>query len=131
MSEPLGVAEVRALLREIVAEFPDGYAYEGAEWRGQQTCVYAFEGKPSCLIGHLFHRLNIEIPEWHQNARVARVVPVFAWGVFTNDAVLYMTNVQQSQDARFPWAECLKLADNLMLDLELSRTADVAPEATL
>lgn len=131
MSEPLGVDEVRALLREIVAEFPDGHFYEGAEWRGLQTCVYSIEGAPSCLIGHLFHRLNVVVPEWHQNARVARVVPGYASGVFTGDAVLYMTNVQQSQDARLPWAECLELADNLMLDLELSRTADAVPEATV
>lgn len=124
MSDPLGVAEVRALLLEIVAEFPDGHYYEPVVWRGDPMCVYSVDGRPSCLIGHLFHRLGVAVPEWHQSARVARVVPGYAGGMFTSDAVVYMSHVQQLQDARMPWADCVKLADNLRIDLELSRSAD-------
>lgn len=131
MSDPLGVDQVRALLLDIVAEFPDGHHYEPVPWRGDKMCVYSVDGRPSCLIGHLFHRLGVVVPEWHQSARVARIVPGYAGGMFTSDAVIYMSNVQQSQDAHMPWADCVKLADNLMIDLELSRLADDAATGTV
>lgn len=131
MSEPLTLAQVRDMLREIVAGFPDGYAYEQVPWQDTTACVYTVDGEPSCLIGHLFHRLNIVVPEWHQPMPVHIVVPRVAAGVFTDDALTYLYYVQQAQDAVMPWVDALKFADNVMLDAGLNRSADAAPEAKL
>lgn len=133
MSELLTREHVRAMLLEIVAEFPEDHVYEAVSWLGAVSCVYAVDGCPSCLIGHLFHRLNVTVPGIHQAMPVHFVVHRHVVGVFTDHAVQYMANVQEAQDARMSWVKAVEFADKVVADrLRLfNRSADAAPPATV
>lgn len=126
---PLARDEVREMLREIVAEFPDGYKYTKVMHQGLVTCVYAVDGCPSCLIGHLLDRLNVVVPLHHQSMPIHFVAQRHAPGLFSAEAVTYLSNVQSYQDNGLPWLDCLLIAD--ANETFFNRLADVAPQATV
>ena len=52
MAEMIGVPEVLAHLRAVVAEKGADYVYRG-------SCVYAIDGQPACIVGHVYARLGL------------------------------------------------------------------------
>lgn len=138
MFQPLGVVEVAALLDEIVAEYPPGHCYvrPGIGSQDKLSCVYTFEGQPSCLIGILLKRLGYTIPE----ASELNVIPIN--GVCDVDeevaalfdgvaTVRFLRTVQSLQDGGLPWVNALNRAKLDRPDLFPVRTDDGEPNAAV
>lgn len=49
----IGQPEVLEALRAVVAEKGLNYVYP------EPVCVYAINGKPSCIVGHVYARLGL------------------------------------------------------------------------
>ena len=95
--------QVREQLEEIVTGRED-FKYIPP---GGGDCAYSYEGEPSCLIGHLFHRYYPELFEQVKDSAsnsgtsvndVDNILEVFTW-----DAVDYMVDVQCAQDDGHRW----------------------------
>ena len=52
MAKLIGVPEVLEHLRAVVAEKGADYIYWG-------SCVYAIDGQPACIAGHVYARLGL------------------------------------------------------------------------
>lgn len=57
-----------ALLREVVDEYGHDYVYRQVahrlpDGRSKPMCVYADDGRPSCLVGHALHRAGVTVAE--------------------------------------------------------------------
>lgn len=138
MSKPLTRAEVRELLREIVAEFPPGYTYEQVpcflDGTGVTGCIYTVEGQPSCLVGQLLHRLGVQVPEvdqMHPIDLLLRNQRAYLKGLFADDVILYLGDVQRYQDSGASWSECLEIAERRVVPKNINRSVDDDPKATV
>lgn len=108
--------EVNELLADIVSQVPEDYVYTNedgnrADAPGFTSCEYAStSGAPSCLVGHVFHRLGLPIQ--HSTFDAAFGLN-FGMGTphdkrFTPAAVKRLKIVQWLQDCGHPWHEAIK-----------------------
>lgn len=109
--------EVNELLADIVSQVPEDYVYINPEGRsaasGPIGCEYASrDGSPSCLVGHVLHRLGL--PVYHSETQPGQGWAV-TWGFehpheehFTPEAVSRLARVQSRQDQGTPWREAIK-----------------------
>lgn len=103
--------EVMATLRAVVAERPD-YVYEAPEEDG---CVYVADGTPSCLVGHVLHRLGVSLEalsvlDMNGGLAAWRAVPGVLDGV-SGSTVDRLWAAQTAQDNGDTWGEALEYAD--------------------
>ena len=102
--------------REVVAEKGEDYVYSGPGG----SCVYANEdGTPSCLVGHVIHRLDPNVfkhlaeKEFVDDTTAAELltveeyVPYEFWDM---EAERAMNTAQEHQDDGVPWGTALKAA---------------------
>ena len=107
--------------REVVAERGEDYVYSNSlNEGGSGKCVYANEdGTPSCLVGHVIHRLdpnvfkNLAEKEFADDTTAAELltveeyVPTDFWEM---EAEAAMNTAQAYQDDGLPWGTALKAA---------------------
>lgn len=122
----LTMDRAKALLDEIVAEKPVGYAYItdpktierrntiASAQKSSNGCYYAHaDGMPGCIIGQLVHKLNPEIElaslETHAVGHI-----LYRAGIESAEAgiVNYLMDVQSYQDAGQTWRDAVDLANN-------------------
>lgn len=101
------------LAREVVAEFGEGYVYpeyqKAAESPGSSpSCVYVYDGKPSCLVGQILHRHGVSL--------VALSMREFSGAWFVSAELChasektrqFLDSAQSSQDKGNTWGEAVK-----------------------
>lgn len=108
--------------RAVVAEKGEDYVYSNSVAEGGNgSCVYANEdGTPSCLVGHVIHRLDPEVfkrlakDEAESGSQVALdLIPAgyIPEGFWEESAEHAMQEVQIHQDIGRTWGEALKTAE--------------------
>lgn len=110
--------------RKIVEEKGGDYVYN-TEGHG---CVYAANGSPSCLVGHVIHALDPAafslVEEWEAESKGSETalslrkrgwLPKDFW---TNDAEKVMQAMQDSQDEGNNWGLALYDGENLGADAD-------------
>lgn len=120
-TKPLSVEDVRALLVRAVEEKGADYVYEKVPgfWSDgtpmdDVTCNYFHDGKPSCIVGHVFSYCGIERVEREgDNARTMAV----ELGI--GDALIgeALDRAQAAQDAGKTWGEALAEFDRAVAEL--------------
>lgn len=112
-----------AIVREIVAEKPEGYKYtedpKTAERQAQYLpseasgtgCYYAHaDGSPGCIVGHFVHKLN---PDFDLKGYEFSGVPSilhYAGIKVTGDAMQFLGDVQAYQDGGSTWKDAVEKA---------------------
>lgn len=94
---------IRAL-REISESYPDRI-YRSIPGNG---CRYVHDGCPSCLIGHVMHRLGVPLDElecW-EGVNVAIVVKRMMPGISPSLRKSLM-KIQARQDSGLPWLQAV------------------------
>lgn len=93
--------QVLTTLREIVAEKGEEYVYvvpgEG------HSCVYFYDGKPSCLIGHLIDRLG-----WN-SAPIGLLSPHDLPPEASDRLFFALQHAQIAQDSKRTWGHALQV----------------------
>lgn len=99
--------ELRDALLEVLVEHGPDTVYESPEEYGQ--CVYVTaEGEPSCIFGHAFQRLGIDITTLRGVA--ASPGSLIRRGILLeNDTLSYAAGLcQRNQDDGKPWGEAVE-----------------------
>lgn len=99
--------ELRDALLEVLVEHGPDTVYESPEENGQ--CVYVTaEGEPSCIFGHAFNRLGIDITALRGVS--ASPGSLVRRGILLENAALgYAASMcQGKQDNGTPWGEAVE-----------------------
>lgn len=110
----IGLDEVIPVVLEILATTPE--ARFGYQSQGGRACMYFYaDGKPCCVIGHVFHRFGIEKSALRYSGRndinldpntcVLWALDLSVTRRFTENAIRYMTLAQSLQDQNITWGE--------------------------
>lgn len=112
--------DVLKAARKVVEDVGPDYIYPGPD--EGEPCLYAVNGAPSCLVGHVIALLDPE--EFKRLAAVEkdlgteaanflhhqdRYLPHYFW---TDEAAEFMQVVQNHQDARKTWGTSLAIAED-------------------
>lgn len=96
---------VKSRLQEIVKGRED-FVYELPE--DKNKCVYMNNGKPSCIIGHLFEADDLLDSKYDEDVNSGIMDVVNEYGLpYTDEAVVYMSAVQNAQDSGRTWGEVI------------------------
>ncbi len=100
-------------LKAVVAEKGEDYVYAWVD----RNCLYTHNGKPSCGVGHVLHRLGVDIERFEgttMNAqtfdRVAYNLNDFSVTKITQSAIDLLREFQLQQDDGRTWGEALGIA---------------------
>ena len=109
MTKLIGVPEVLAHLRDVVAKKGADYVYR------RETCRYAVSGAPSCIVGHVYARLGLLDKDTQESIVKAKGLHV---GKIASLARQVLQTAQEVQDGRYPpfvprgtWGEALAAAE--------------------
>jgi hypothetical protein len=108
-----------AALEEAVAEKGEDYVYRTDNPGGQ--CYYSVDGEPSCIVGHVFAKLDQElfrdVADWearyHQSMSV-RTVRTRWPSRMDYDALEALSMAQVYQDAGRTWGQAVKAATSVV-----------------
>lgn len=120
---------LRTTVKAIVAETGEDFIYNPPMGTGG-TCVYVWEGAPSCLLGRALSRLGVPMDtlmacdELHPGAAHGTVFGSWAMkqGLKTAGFELTMSAtewghwVQMLQDDHVPWGVAVRRADDALVD---------------
>lgn len=125
------VETVIKALEEVVAEKGEDYVYPNAG----AECLYAIDGEPSCIVGHVIARLD---PETFQQVvefedvngsfgagKFGTGVDAYVdyWGSYPafgdNNVKKVLVSAQIAQDAGYEWKVALKEAKKTAAELDL------------
>jgi hypothetical protein len=101
--------QVTEVIRAIVAEFGEDYVYPRFEGDG---CWYVWDGKPSCLIGRVLHRLGADIEALKSCDDLGGFQEEILVMVDIDMSDLTLTALryaQSQQDQRHSWGEALRV----------------------
>lgn len=116
-------------LREVVAEYGRGHRYikplikaiDGG-YGFIPACVYTHNYCPSCLIGHVLHRLGVPVGEHKYYNRVG--IASLAWdceygqrAFFEPEAVGVLERAQGVQDNGISWGAALDAAEEMCKEI--------------
>lgn len=99
---------VTKALEESVAEKGADYVYIAPviEWE-MQTCLYAIDGQPSCLIGHALYRLGVPIQKLEEIGAITIETIAHTFGPMEDKLVIALNQAQLSQDGGETWGKAL------------------------
>lgn len=123
---------VLTVAREVVAEKGEDYVYPRSEKKSRnpvtsridEVCQYAYEGRPSCLVGHVIYRLDpdafssvMESEAKYGPAAAAELVlegilPEDFWDAEAENA---MQEAQVAQDKGATWGRALDTAERAVI----------------
>lgn len=119
----IGFDEAQRTASEVIAEYGAEYRYEQVAIEGDDpACVYVDAGAPSCLVGHILHRLGVPLGrlEDNNNTGVGDRRFLTEVGVQADDRVAYfLEQIQEEQDSGLPWGLALQVAIERGEDREL------------
>ena len=103
--------KIIAEVRKVAAE-SKSFIYEPPLFRG--SCVYIYDGSPSCIIGCALWNLELidATCPWDAYAisDITSIINSLDWQVDENEK-LWLLTVQQKQDVGISWGRCIELAD--------------------
>lgn len=100
----LDYGQALVFLEKAVAEKGPDYVYER---RSSEACVYFDQGKPSCIVGHMFDYMGLRgIPEGKAASQALETLGIAA-DTRTRDL---LNHVQELQDTGVPWGDALRQA---------------------
>lgn len=110
----VGFDETVGLLREIIRGNEE-FVYRDTSKGDWSQCVYQKDGEPSCLVGHLLHRLGVTVEMlsdfdgWGYCA-VTAILDLRAQGLmeFDQRSELLLSLVQRKQDNGITWGAALE-----------------------
>jgi hypothetical protein len=112
--QPIDGPTALRLLREVVAERPN-YRYRAPDDR--ESCVYAYDGQPSCLVGHVLHRVGFSLALLEYLGEDS----IDGCAVVADEtARKILGSAQGEQDGGLPWATALQSAEYRAADLGVS-----------
>lgn len=134
----LDLETVRRLAAEAVETRGEDYVY-GYDPETPVGCVYVRSGKPSCLVGEIFHRAGVDIEtlaKMDDSAAMDEAAEACGWGtgevgptgdvgiddwipwlpglgidVVGKNTAIYLRNLQREQDQGTPWGAALARAE--------------------
>lgn len=107
---------VMETLRAVVAERPD-YVYdsEAVDENGVPMCVYVADGAPSCLVGHVLHRLGVPLDALsvfdESGGKDAQLVVRRVLDGTSGATAHRLWAAQSAQDNGETWGEALEAAE--------------------
>jgi hypothetical protein len=116
---PLDARETLALLKNVVNEYGPDHIYE-RNFTNASGCVYAENGRPSCLVGIVLHRsgrfaldnlIALDEDSYGTGSAACAIVLAFP-DRLTNGAAAVLQAAQSEQDEGKPWGEALSAAEN-------------------
>jgi len=120
-------AEALELLNQVVRDKGEGFVYDEDE---REECVYIENGRPSCIVGHVFHALGVN-SEFRDSMGEVRnvggaVTVLHREGeiAFTQKAASLLQRVQVRQDNGLMWGFAVAQAT---ASRELGGLDDTAP----
>lgn len=113
MNERFTDEQVMTTLRDVVNERPD-YVYEEVPCDEETVtdCLYVYNNAPSCLVGHVMHRLGIplDVLSEHEGESPNQFRPALSISYRAADALTKAQDVQDEGDA---WADALEAAERV------------------
>lgn len=106
--------EAIALLKRAVEEKGADYQYlappASPEKGTNGTCVYFYDGKPSCIVGHVLAYKGMTAEEIGDNNAGSGVYSLSQLGIIEVDEVTreFLVQVQQEQDLGVTWGDSLR-----------------------
>lgn len=110
MPKKITASQLWKEVQEVAEESPS-YVYEKP---GEDMCLYQHSGKPSCLVGHAFARLGLDIEILKQFDKEEDSV----WGIFRSfpeyledddeTALMKIGMAQERQDSLVPWGDAVE-----------------------
>jgi hypothetical protein len=103
-------AQVEADLRELAITRGDNIGVN--DDNDSNVCVYAVDGKPSCIVGVIIHKHDPELFEVVAREHNIRTVEqlVMRGLIADNAAATLLNSVQGYQDLKMTWAEAVQRA---------------------
>ena len=112
------IDDVMAAMQAVVAEKGEDYVYPHAG-PGGMDCVYAEDGMPSCIVGHVIYRLDpkefAKVVELENRSGSAPATSLqdegyISKGMFDDETEQFLYHAQSQQDAGKTWGEALSRA---------------------
>jgi hypothetical protein len=112
--------EVLSALREVVGERPDHTYLALSDLSDLGACRYTLNGSPSCLVGHVLHRVGVPIETLEEFDLLASAsMQALVDGAPGQDSALVMEDdlawalmaAQEAQDAGRRWGDALDCAE--------------------
>ena len=103
-------------IRTIAAERPD-YVYQTPD--GRSACVYGWNGRPSCLVGHALEKANHAVFEdvvQQMNNEAVELLENGGLITGTSEEIDWLSNAQSYQDIEYSWEDAVRQADIHMLE---------------
>lgn len=120
--EGLSEALVTQAIEAVVAEKGADYVYPGSD---TGSCWYARQDDdnnlvPSCIVGHVLHRLGFNLTYLHDTYEGTRFVGLGTYGVYTDTTyqsipehvAIALSDAQSKQDNGETWGEALAAYKN-------------------
>lgn len=124
---PFTLEQVLEATRTLVEEKGEDFVYSPVDGFAGGDCVYAVDGNPSCLVGHVIFRLDAEafkhLAELERERGSVAAADLVGGGYlrqsfWTSDAAMAMQEAQATQDEGLPWGRALYEAENLGADAD-------------
>ncbi len=100
-------------LKAAVAEKGEDYVYAWVDYK----CVYSHNGKPSCGVGHVLHRLGVDTEGFEHTTMNTKMFDSLAYRLrdlsvitITQSAIDLLREFQNCQDEGRTWGEALDIA---------------------
>ena len=113
--------------KQVVAEHGMEHVYEkpmvnrlGGE---MAMCLYVHNGRPSCLVGHVLHRLGVPLDVLAQGDDQSQDASSMCYEVLYNtdfaDEMIasFLSTVQATQDAGYTWGYALESGLKLLAEI--------------
>lgn len=116
-----------AAIRKRAENNPD-YVYEPPREGGNMSCVYVYNGKPSCIVGcglwdieaidadFEFKKTKDGADDTSVNIKMFGIIRHF-FPRLDEGEMQWIYHVQNQQDAQFAWGKAVEMADNEMTKL--------------
>ena len=108
-------AELITQVRHLATEYPDARYYKAA---GSSFCEYADgpvtngPGSEGCIMGQAARLLDIDLFTWGR-VEIYQLLEDEGWDIGDINAMDWLTQVQQIQDAGSTWGDAIVMADKI------------------
>ena len=105
--------KIIAEVRKVAAEHPD-YIYQKIDGVSHGSCLYIYNNKPSCIIGHALWNVGLIDANWKGDTRaisdIRSIIGCEGWPLDSSE-INWLAAVQHSQDRGTTWSGSVRAAD--------------------
>jgi hypothetical protein len=108
---------------EVVGERGENYIYEKPiNAFGTPVCVYVYESQPSCLVGHILHRLGVPLETLGEGDRLSFSASdvcmdlLAGTSFYDTEISAFLDSLQSEQDTGHTWGEALQVGLSVLAD---------------